>query len=344
MITIKELARELGISPSTVSIVLNGKSVERKISKETQEKVIQAAARHGYQANIAARRLKSRYGADELQIAIFWAQDFRASMMARFLEGVRKQLDEQGRQVRLAVYPYESGKLKDVHALFSASDCHAAIVGNASESDLEYLKQVPPIIPTVLYNRTSDRFSSATMDHTQIGMLAADALADNGVKSACIVWNHSIFSMMDARVQAFSAQAKKRGIEMIGTYFCNGSAMDSCGLMKSLLTQYGTDKIPDGIFCGSSMTAHGVLRALWENRIEIPTRIKLIGVGNGLEEDDECTIPSLSVIRIHMEKVAAECVKILMDQVDGKTHGICNRVFSVEYVPRETCGPLCPFT
>ena len=343
MITIKELARELGISPSTVSIVLNGKSVERKISKEMQERVIQAATQHGYQANIAARRLKGRYGADELQIAIFWALDFRASMMARFLEGVRKQLDEQERQIRLAVYPYESGKLKKAHALFSASDCHAAIVGNASESDLEYLKQVPPIIPTVLYNRASDSFSGATMDHTQIGVLAANALADNGVKRACVVWNRSVFSMMDARVQAFTAQAKKRGIEMAGTYFCNGVATDSCGLMKSLLMQHRADEMPDGIFCGSSMTAHGVLRALWENRIDVPARIKLIGVGNGLEEDDECTIPSLSVIRIHMEKVAAECVKILMDQVDGKTHQICNRIFPVEYVPRETCGPLRSF-
>lgn len=85
MITIKQLAKELEISPSAVSIVLNGKAEERKISKATQNLILRAAADRGYQPNIAARRLRGGYGADELQVAIFWAKDFRASMVARFM-------------------------------------------------------------------------------------------------------------------------------------------------------------------------------------------------------------------------------------------------------------------
>ena len=49
MVTIKQIAQEVGISSSTVSIVLGGKAAERKISTATQEKIFAAAARLGYQ-------------------------------------------------------------------------------------------------------------------------------------------------------------------------------------------------------------------------------------------------------------------------------------------------------
>ena len=341
MITIKELAKELGLSPSTVSVVLNGKAAERKISIETQKQVLQAAADRGYQPNIAARRLKEGYGSDELQIAIYWALDFRASMIARFLEGIRQQLSDQSQRVRLVVHPYETGKLYQAKALFSASDCHAAIVGNAAGSDLKYLEENAPIIPTVLYNRISDKFCCASMDHQQIGRLAADAFADNHCKRTIIVSNRTVFSDMDLRIQSFFARATERGMDVDGTYFCNGSATDSYGVTKSLLTQCRADNLPDGIFCTSSMTAHGVLRALWENNIAVPQNMKIVAVGNGLEEDDACTIPNLSVIKIHMEQVAAECMRILLEMLSGTIKAPYTKVFPVEYVARESCGPLC---
>ena len=53
MVTIKQIAQEVGISSSTVSIVLGGKAAERKISTATQEKIFAAAARLGYQPNMA---------------------------------------------------------------------------------------------------------------------------------------------------------------------------------------------------------------------------------------------------------------------------------------------------
>ena len=48
MVTIKEIAREANISPTTVSLILNHKARERKISAETEQRVLQIAARMGY--------------------------------------------------------------------------------------------------------------------------------------------------------------------------------------------------------------------------------------------------------------------------------------------------------
>ena len=43
MVTIKEIAREADISPTTVSLILNHKARERKISLETEQRVLQIA-------------------------------------------------------------------------------------------------------------------------------------------------------------------------------------------------------------------------------------------------------------------------------------------------------------
>ena len=58
MVTIKQIAQELGVSVSTVSIVLGGKAAERRISEQTQKRIFDKAAEMGYQANMAARSLR----------------------------------------------------------------------------------------------------------------------------------------------------------------------------------------------------------------------------------------------------------------------------------------------
>ena len=57
-VQIKQIAEQLGLSQSTVSIVLNGRGDKMRISKSTQERVLVAAKDMNYQPNIYARRLR----------------------------------------------------------------------------------------------------------------------------------------------------------------------------------------------------------------------------------------------------------------------------------------------
>ena len=58
MVTIKEIAREANVSPTTVSLILNRKSRERKISPKTEKRVLEIARRMGYLPNLQAVGLK----------------------------------------------------------------------------------------------------------------------------------------------------------------------------------------------------------------------------------------------------------------------------------------------
>ena len=197
MATIKQIAQEVGISSSTVSIVLGGKAAERKISTATQEKIFAAAARLGYQPNMAARSLRGGSGANELVVAMFWAQDFRASMMFRFWDGLRAEIEKTARPVRLVIYPYVNDHLKESEALTSGANCHAAIICNASYADLQFLEDTQLPIPVVLYNRVCNGYCSVNVDDLKMGALAARAFADQGCRTAAVLTSSPVFEGME---------------------------------------------------------------------------------------------------------------------------------------------------
>ena len=69
---IKEIAEKVGVSQSTVSVVLGGRGDRIRISKETQKKVWDAARELNYRPNIYARRLRQAEEEVPYVLAIFW--------------------------------------------------------------------------------------------------------------------------------------------------------------------------------------------------------------------------------------------------------------------------------
>ena len=105
MATIKDVAKQAGVSVTTVSIIINGKSEERKISTATQQRVAEAMRDLGYQPNLSARRLRSQEN-ERPVIAFFWPLDYRVSILASFLNFIQIEIAESGlRLVLVKVNP-----------------------------------------------------------------------------------------------------------------------------------------------------------------------------------------------------------------------------------------------
>ena len=128
MATIKDIAQALGISPSTVSIVLRGNGEKRNISKSTIEKVFACAKELDYQPNIVAKRLREINSPYSYTIAVFWTSDFRASMLVRFLRGLQKAIDASGLNIEFFIRQYENDFLSMTLTESSFNMFHGAIV------------------------------------------------------------------------------------------------------------------------------------------------------------------------------------------------------------------------
>ena len=84
MATIKDIAEKANVSLSTVSLIIIGKASERKISRETEERVLKIMREMNYIPNISAKTMRSG-ATPEYILALFCSFDFRNTMMTRLL-------------------------------------------------------------------------------------------------------------------------------------------------------------------------------------------------------------------------------------------------------------------
>lgn len=335
MASIKELAAYTGLSPSTVSIVLRGKSEERNIPPRTQKKVWDAAKVLGYQPNIIARRLRGQSESLPLVIAVFWASDFRAHMMVRFLRGLQRELMESKKEYELVIQPYSNDRLCEASSLRN-NMYNAAIICNASKADTDYLENTMFHFPIVLYNRNSERYCTVNVNDEEIGSLPARIFADRGHRHAAVIASASMFPGMEARIESFASTAVKLGLTV--DIIDRVSNSMSGGFESAQAILLNQTPLPDCIFCVSDSIAIGALRAFYKNNIHIPEDLELISIGNGDREQEEYSIPSLSVINVPMEEMAIQCLRTITDLISNVSDTPYSTVLPIQYVERESCG------
>ncbi|WP_411675838.1 LacI family DNA-binding transcriptional regulator [Caproicibacter sp.] len=336
MPTLKELAILAGVSPTTASVVMRGEGNRRNISAATQQKIMDAAKKIGYQTNLAARRLRS-VGEKHTVVALYWATDFRAPMMVRFLHGLQHAMLSIEREIDIMIRPYENGALRQAASHQNLSMFNAAIICNASQKDMEYLEEMTPLIPIVLYNRYSEKFCAATINNSALGSLPARIFALRGHQRASVITSEPVFTEMQLRTTAFLQTAKEYKMETASVIHEQNSMQGGyTGTMK-LLEQ---GRLPDCIFFGSDAMAMGALRAFFHKGIQIPRDLECISIGNGDRDQEENSVISVSNVQVPMEDMAEKCLNLILELLEGKHKKPFSFEFPIVYHPLESCGKV----
>ncbi len=309
MANIKDIALKANVSISTVSIIINGKSKERKISQKTQDKVLQAMKELHYQPNLSAKKLRSPNM--RKTIALFWTTDFRGIMLSCFLTGLQNKIKELSLNYDIVIYPYENDLLCEETVLESNSNFHGAIIANASEKDLLFLKTLNPIVPIVLYNRDLAHYSSVSVSDLTIAKNAFELLKNE--KRIAIVKAPYIFEGMKIRDDSLIQLLKDNNQTVLEYSVNSNDSINGLNIAKEI-----DFKNIDVIFTASDMIALGLIRYCFLNNINIPKDFKILSIGNGLIHVDEFLSPSLSIIQIPLEQMAEECITVLRKLFNGQ--------------------------
>lgn len=337
MPTINEISKLTGFSVSTVSIVLRGDGDKRSISKDTQEKVLSAAKKIGYTVNVSARRLRAK---DEEQlpiVAILWSDDFRSTLMVRFLRGIKRAMNEENINCELRVIPYKPGKLSEViNASFVLSNS-GVIVCNASYEDLEFMESSHINLPVVLYNRSSNCYSSVVVDNTKLGTIPFNILMSHGRKNICVLDYLPEFPGKRDRVESFVDCADRNGIEVIRVC-CEEN--DARSAYLSIKNNIELIKKSDSMFITSDIVALGAIKALFDEGMK-PNLSKhdydLISIGIGDPEICEFMPLSISTVELPMEEMAKNCLIVLYKQIINLNSDPEHIEMEVKFVERESC-------
>lgn len=331
MVTMKQIAQATGFSLSTVSIILRGIADERNIPKVTQEKVLEAAREMGYQPNVSARRLRSD-GPMKQNIVIFWATDFRAVLMAKFLQGVQRYLGEVEKSYEVVICPYRPNWLSEMATQRNLSMYTGAIVCTASKTDLEHIENISSSCPIVLYNRISDKFPCVYVDNDAIGRAAAKILYKNNCTRAIVVADNSALAYARARVRGFAAELSEANVpvEILST-LDNSIAQGRVAGQEINITEDHT-----GVFTTSDNLGFGFLRGLSLRNIQIPQQVELISIGTNEPDLYQCFKPSITVVEIPIEQMAYECAKMLDSILESRTQPQKNIIVQFNLFPGES--------
>lgn len=334
MVTIKEIAREANVSPTTVSLILNNKSRERKISAETEQRVLQIARHMGYLPNLQAVSLKKSTGSFSYRILILWVADSRAMTMMRFFQSIEATIEEEKLPFEVLLQSYKAGSLQLAMKNELLMNCHGIIVCNATESDLEFLDSHHFQRPLILYNRYSGKYSGVVMDDRSIGTIPAEVFASHGRKKPAVITTHPVFNGMNIRQNLFAYTCLSRNMEEPLVYNSDSWPKGGYEATIRLLEEHPET---DCILYMREELAFGALRAFAEKEIVFPGSIEFISIGDAGLKISEVSYPSLSLIYLPLEKVAAECIRLMSRQLHAFEQEVTTSVVPVTYIPRESC-------
>ncbi len=333
-ITAKEIAEEIGVSPSTVSMVLNNQGDKYRISPDTQKKIMRAAKDIGYKHN----KKRRRQAYSKKLIGVFCHNDFNRGLTADLFNGIKKYIREASLEYEVIVFPFDDGNLEEKEKWLTSGFMAGAVMIALEEKDLDFLESKSFDIPLILFNRAAKGFSSVMVDNYAVGYKAMSVFMERGHKIFGVVSSNYSSRSIRLRNFGFKDRLKKQG-DNNSEMYCLPVAYDEetdqggYNAMDSILK---SGKIPTGIFVSIDDMVSGVVRRIHDLGLKIPDDVEIISYGN--KEINLIVEPNISSFATPTEDMGYSSARILCDYIEKGTLSDSIKIsFEAECIFRESC-------
>lgn len=324
MATLKDVAREAGLTVGTVSRILNNRGY---ISSNAREKVEEAMKRLNYRPNEVARSL---HGKSTNTIGLI-VPHIKHPYFAETISNLEKQAYKKGYKILLCNSQSIREKEKEYIDICTGNRA-AGLILCSGTVDTKMFEQVE--IPVITMERFLDNGTACVeCDNKQGGELAAQKLIACGCKNLLHIGTIGTVHMpADMRTEGFREVCQRQGIVFVelSTEEEQYNNMEYDELLESVLRKYPKT---DGMFLSSDVMAAQALQICRKLGISVPDQMKIIGF------DDvniaSLTTPQLTTIHQPVKEMAEIAVNLLHDAASGKL--VPKRtVLPVRLIERET--------
>lgn len=309
-ITIRDLAKVVGVNPSTVSRALNP-STKHLITAEVVEKITRAADDMGYFPNRMAAALVQKRS---FTIGML-VPDVTNPVFPPIIRGIEDALEKTGYTLitvnsdNMEEYEKTAFRRLREHAI---DGCIMATAHREDEVVDDCLKQK---IPLVLVNRTTDRQDvNAVINDDEAGIAdALDHLIGLGHKKIAHIAGPQNTSTGYVRLKKFKSFLKSKKLPNDMVLVAGGfSEKAGYNAMRKLLNK---TRDLTAVMAGNDLMALGCIDAIQEAGLECPGDISLIGY-NDMPLMDRIT-PSLTTVSIAQYQIGQRAAEILLNQLQG---------------------------
>lgn len=327
--SIKDVAKEAGVSIATVSRVLNDIDV---VNEETKKKVLEAIKKLGYRPNIVARSLKTQ----RTRTVGILIPDISSQFYPEIVRGAEDVANIYDYNVMLCNSDFDINKEKEYLKVLKEKMVDGVLYMSSSLGDetLELINELD--LKTVLVE-TKDKegiFPSVTIDNISAAYDATKYLLDKGLeKVAFIGTKKDVTNAWTMRYDGYEKALKEKNINVNEelTYF---------GGLKVKTGYEGANEIlgrgitPEAIFCASDEIAMGAINALREKGIRVPEDVSVIGFNDIYSA--QVFYPKLTTIAQPMYDMGSVAMRMLIKLINQKELETGHYVLPHQLVKRDS--------
>lgn len=327
-VSIKDVARAAGVSPSTVSRALHH---HPRIGKETAARIRQLAHDLEYSPSLPARSLVTQDTAT-VGLVITYASD---PFLGRLVRGVEDAARGKGYSVYLISSHRDADREEAVfHSLYERRVSGIIVTGSQIDAGyLELCERFP--MPVVLINCPEYPFSVSS-ENRKGGNKAAKHLVELGHRRIAYVSNPQSRGTDLDRLEGCQSILARHGIPFQGSLIVegDGSLAGGAQAMRELLAQ---PLPPTAVICFNDMTAMGAIHALSEANRQVPRDCSVIGFDD--LELGAYYCPPLTTVRQPAYRLGQRAMRILLALVQGRGETPAE-VLPAKLVVRKTTAPV----
>ena len=310
MATIKDVAREAGVSVTTVSHVVND---TRPVAPETHARVSAVIARLGYRPSRIAQALKAnRTHAIGMLVTTsanpFFAEVIRGVEAGCFQRGYSLILGNTGDMIDRLVSYWHTLMARRIDGLI-------VMTTNATPAFFRQLR-ADSRLPVVAVDTGDDRAASVVNDDSVLGgEMAGRFLVERGFRRIGCITGPPQHPRSALRFNSFRHALSEAGLALDPALIVESDLTISDGY-RAMQRFAAQPRLPDALFCINDLVAMGALCAAHERGIAVPGTLSVLGYDDS--EFAAYTSPPLTTVRQPAFDMGATAARLLIEHLDGK--------------------------
>ncbi|MBC8085200.1 MAG: LacI family DNA-binding transcriptional regulator [Hymenobacter sp.] len=306
---INDIATHLDISIATVSLVLNGKAKQSRISDALAQRVLTYVGEVGYKPNQLAKSLRT----GKTHVIGLIVEDISNPFFATVAWLIEKQAFARGYRIIYCSTDNDTEKTRELIAMFQERHVDGYIIvpsGGIEEEISAILREQTPL---VLFDRYLPGLSanSIVVDGAKGTYDATQHLLEQGFRNVAFVTTNSVQTQMEARLEGYARAMAERGLaqRVMRVTVTKESATSIADIHAFIRDNRDCDAI---IFSTNYLSIYG-LEAISQLELRIPQDLAVVSYDD--HDLFRLYTPAITVIAQPVESIAKNVIDLLLEEL-----------------------------
>ncbi|MGV3762865.1 LacI family DNA-binding transcriptional regulator [Parapedobacter sp.] len=325
-ILISDIAKDLGVSVTTISFILNGKAKEKRISEGLTKRVLEHVQKVGYKPNELAKSLRT----GKTKIIGLVIEDISNPFFANIARLIEAKAYSRGYRIIYCSTDNQPEKATELIQLFRDRHVDGYIITPSEGVRESIASLLNNQLPVVLFDRYIPGLATSHVitDNVRGAYDATAHLAQQGHRRIAMVTLYSSQTQMRDRMDGYMRAIDTYKLQ---PYVKKVNMADDEPTVMADFYAFMEHQQPDAVFFATNYLAIAGLKALKQHQLPVPAVVSY---------DDHTLFklftPTITAVSQPIEAIASELINILLNQLDGKEKESKQVVLPSELIIRES--------